>query len=231
MQEKACRSWAKANGHKIVATFTDAGISGSKDISDRPGLSAAIDTLRPPPRATGLIVAKLDRLARALHVQESVLQVVWRAGGSVFTADTGEVLQDDPDDPMRTFVCQVVGGVAQLERSLIAERMRDGRNAKRETRENTQSEATPTASKAQARAGIVTPQRTQPSRSQFPALLSYAKQVTVTERSPENWTQRGYVHVEQSTGRRWQFGTSWSESWANDRRIVGKAFPAEHDGG
>ncbi|HXN59896.1 MAG TPA: recombinase family protein [Acidimicrobiales bacterium] len=132
VQERACRKWAKANGHKIVGTFQDAGISGSKDLAERPGLSAAIDMLRPPPRATGLIVAKLDRLARALHVQESVLQVVWRAGASVFTADAGEVLQDDPDDPMRTFVRQVIGGVAQLERSLIAKRMRDGRNAKRD---------------------------------------------------------------------------------------------------
>jgi DNA invertase Pin-like site-specific DNA recombinase len=130
VQERACRSWAKANGHRIVAVCRDSGVSGTKDISDRPGLSEAIDLLRPPPRATGLIVARLDRLARALHIQESVLQVVWRSGGSVFTADAGEVLQDDPDDPMRTFVRQVVGGVAQLERSLITKRMRDGRKAK-----------------------------------------------------------------------------------------------------
>jgi len=130
VQERACRSWAKANGHRIVATYKDAGVSGTKDIADRPGLSEAIAQLRPPPRATGLVVARLDRLARALHVQESVLQVVWRSGGSVFTADDGEVLQDDPDDPMRTFVRQVVGGVAQLERSLITKRMRDGRRAK-----------------------------------------------------------------------------------------------------
>ena len=133
VQERAVRQWAKANGHRIVGVHQDAGISGSKDIADRPGLSTALDMLRPPPRATGLIVAKLDRLARALHIQESVLQVVWRSGGSVFTADAGEVLQDDPDDPMRTFVRQVIGGVAQLERGLITKRMRDGRKAKAES--------------------------------------------------------------------------------------------------
>ncbi len=75
---------------------------------------------------------KLDRLARTLSTQETVLQTVWRADGSVFAADQGEVLQDDPDDPMRTFVRQVIGGVAQLERSLIAKRMRDGRRIKAE---------------------------------------------------------------------------------------------------
>jgi DNA invertase Pin-like site-specific DNA recombinase len=123
------RRWAKAHGHKIVTVCQDA-ISGTTDPSERPGLSEALDQLRPPPKATGLIVARLDRLARALHIQESILQVAWRADATVFTADAGEVLQDDEDDPMRTFVRQVIGGAAQLERSLITKRMRDGRKAK-----------------------------------------------------------------------------------------------------
>lgn len=130
VQEHSIRKWAKANGHRIVAVLHDDGVSGTKDVADRPGLSEALDMLRPPPKATGLVVAKLDRLARALHVQESVLQVAWRAGASVYTVDGGEVLQDDPDDPMRTFLRQVIGGVAQLDRSLIAKRMADGRQAK-----------------------------------------------------------------------------------------------------
>jgi DNA invertase Pin-like site-specific DNA recombinase len=132
VQEKACRRWAKEQGHRIVAVAIDK-VSGSSDSIDRPALSETLDMLRPPPQAAGLLVARLDRLARALHVQESILLVAWDAGGSVFTVDGGEVLRDDPDDPMRTFVRQVMGGVAQLERSLIAKRMRDGRNAKRET--------------------------------------------------------------------------------------------------
>jgi DNA invertase Pin-like site-specific DNA recombinase len=75
-------------------------------------------------------VAKLDRLARALGVQETVLAVAWRAGAKVFSADTGEILQDDPSDPMRTLLRQVVGAVAEFERALIAKRLRDGRAAK-----------------------------------------------------------------------------------------------------
>ncbi len=140
VQERAVRSWAKANGHRVVEVFTDAGVSGVRDAVDRPGLSAALDALRPPPRGRGLVVARLDRLARALHVQEIALhvqeialQVAWRAGACVFTADSGEVLADDPDDPGRTFVRQIMGGVAQLERALIVKRMRDGRKAKAAT--------------------------------------------------------------------------------------------------
>ena len=57
-QEEAIRSWAKSNGHRIAAVFTDAGVSGTKEIADRPGLAAAIDSLLPPPQASGLVVAR-----------------------------------------------------------------------------------------------------------------------------------------------------------------------------
>ena len=130
VQEKAIRTWAKANGHTVVEMYRDLGVSGTVDAASRPGLSAALDALRPPPKATGLVIARLDRLARSLHIQEAALQVAWSAGGTVFTADGGEVLADDAEDPLRTLVRQVVGAVSQFERGLIAKRMRDGRMAK-----------------------------------------------------------------------------------------------------
>ena len=74
-----------------------------------------------------------SRLARALTVQEAALAIAWQAGGRVFTADTGEVLRDDPDDPMRTALRQVVGGVAELDRRMVVKRLRDGRAAKAST--------------------------------------------------------------------------------------------------
>lgn len=130
VQERACRAWAKANGHRVVSVYTDAGVSGARDASDRPGLSAALLALQRPPEAEGLLVAKLDRLARALTVQEAALAVAWRAGARVFTADSGEVLRDDPDDPMRTALRQVVGVFAELDRRMVVKRLRDGRKAK-----------------------------------------------------------------------------------------------------
>jgi DNA invertase Pin-like site-specific DNA recombinase len=57
---------------------------------------------------------------------------VWARGGRVFTADCGEHLPDGDDDPMRTFVRQVMGAAAQLERGLIVKRLRGGRRAKAE---------------------------------------------------------------------------------------------------
>jgi DNA invertase Pin-like site-specific DNA recombinase len=139
VQEQAIRAWCKTHDHRLVTITSDVGVSGTKPADERPGLSEALDMLRPPPmavekrRAAGLVIARLDRLARELTVQEAILGLVWRDGGSVFTADYGEVLADDPDDPMRTALRQVAGVFAQLDRALIAKRLRDGRRAKAAT--------------------------------------------------------------------------------------------------
>ena len=63
--------------------------------------------------------------------QEGVLAQVWASGGRAFSlGDGGEVLEDDPDDPIRTAVRQMRGVFAQLERGLIRQRMARGKKAK-----------------------------------------------------------------------------------------------------
>lgn len=128
-QRRAVRSWAKTNGHRIVHWCTDEAVSGALDASERPGLSCVMDHLADG-SAEGLIVARLDRLARSLTVQEATLGLVWRRGATVFSADTGEVHSDDPDDPMRTAIRQVMGTFAELDRKMVSKRLRDGRRAK-----------------------------------------------------------------------------------------------------
>jgi DNA invertase Pin-like site-specific DNA recombinase len=56
--------------------------------------------------------------------------VVWKHGGRVFACDAGEVRQEDPHDPMRTAMRQVLGVWEQLERGTTAARMQAGRRRK-----------------------------------------------------------------------------------------------------
>jgi len=128
-QRSDIRRWAKANGHRVVAEHVDA-ITGKADATDRPGLTEALRQVRKPPQADGIVVGRLDRLARALTVQEAILALVWREGGRVFATDSGEILQDDPDDPMRTAIRQMQGVFAQLDRATTVKRLRAGRLAK-----------------------------------------------------------------------------------------------------
>lgn len=126
VQERSIRSWAKATGHRIVVWARDEGISGSNGVDTRVGLHDALAAIKDGV-AQGLVVYRLDRLARNLTVQETTLAVIWNMGGSVFTVDGDEVSRDDPDDPMKTALRQMIGVFAQLERGMITARLRSGR--------------------------------------------------------------------------------------------------------
>ena len=65
-QKADIQHWAKANGYRAIAWYEDAGVSGTTDLANRPGLTEAMDAILPPPAASGLVVAPLDRLARSL---------------------------------------------------------------------------------------------------------------------------------------------------------------------
>lgn len=125
-QHKDCAAWAARHGYELVV-LGDEVYTGT--LADRPLLGEAVHWLREG-SVDGLLVPRLDRLARALTVQEAVLAMVWQLGGRVFAADEGEILQDDPDDPMRTAMRQMQGVFAQLERSMLTKRMRAGMRIK-----------------------------------------------------------------------------------------------------
>ena len=84
VQKAALRAWAKENGHKLVGTLSDEGISGAKELEDRPGLAEALGVIGEG-KANGVVVPRLDRLARDLIVQETVLAEIRRIGGEVFS--------------------------------------------------------------------------------------------------------------------------------------------------
>jgi DNA invertase Pin-like site-specific DNA recombinase len=131
VQETAITKWAAAEGHTIAATFTDAGISGSNGIDTRTGLADALAALKDG-HAAGLVVYRLDRLARDLILQEQLLAELRRGKWAVFSTSGSEAayLQDDPGDPSRKLIRQVLGAVAEYERSMITLRLRSGRARK-----------------------------------------------------------------------------------------------------
>lgn len=135
-QENDCRRYARNVGNiRIVHMVTDGdekgGKSGKSTLDERPGLMDAMQWIADG-KADGILAPNLDRVARELTVQEAVLAYVWALGGHVYTADHGEHLEDDEDDPMRTAMRQMRGVFHQLDRGLIRKRLKDGRAAKGE---------------------------------------------------------------------------------------------------
>lgn len=131
VQEDALQSWARPNGHRLAKVLRDEGISGSNGIETRVGLAEALELLRAG-EARGLVVYRLDRLARDLVLQEQLLAEIWRMGAEVFSTSDAEqgYLQDDPSDPSRKLIRQVLGAVAEYERAMIRLRLEAGRRRK-----------------------------------------------------------------------------------------------------
>lgn len=130
-QRAAIRAAAKSLDARVVGWCADEGLSGALGVDARPGLAEALAMIDTGD-ADGLIVRDLDRLAREITVQEAVIGHVWLLDhAAVFTSSPPqEVPRDDPDDPMRTAMRKMAGVFGELERMLVAKRLRDGRRAK-----------------------------------------------------------------------------------------------------
>ena len=65
-------------------------------------------------------------------IRDRLLADVRRMGADVFSTSTAEAsyLTDDPDDPSRKLIRQVLGAVNEYERAMIALRLRSGRRRK-----------------------------------------------------------------------------------------------------
>jgi DNA invertase Pin-like site-specific DNA recombinase len=132
VQRAEIKKWAKANGHRIVMWAQDEGVSGSNGLDTREALPEVLAAVRSRV-AAGLVVYRLDRLARDLVLQEQLLAEVRRMGGEVFSTSASEsaFLVDDPDDPSRKLIRQILGAVNEYERTMIRLRLRSGRARKR----------------------------------------------------------------------------------------------------
>ena len=97
--------------------FEDKGLTGAT--TKRPALARCLRTLRP---GDTLIVWKLDRLGRSLADLITMLDD-FRARGVRFQSLTEAI---DTETPTGRAMWQMIGVLAELERSLIAERTRAG---------------------------------------------------------------------------------------------------------
>src|SRR5205807_9208055 len=100
-------------------------------LDSRRGLFDALEAISAG-QGGGLVIYRLDRLARDLVLQEQLLADVRRMGAEVHSTSAGEAgyLADDPDDPSRALIRQILGAVSQYERAMIRLRMRSGRQRK-----------------------------------------------------------------------------------------------------
>lgn len=122
VQEAACRKYLEDRGLDCVGVWHDV-CSGT--LQDRPKLADLMLSCDQD-RIAGVIVLRLDRLAREAIVQETILQRFARHEVLVRSTQESENLTlDDPSadpDPTRKFMRLVLAAANELERALITQR-------------------------------------------------------------------------------------------------------------
>jgi DNA invertase Pin-like site-specific DNA recombinase len=124
MQTRELREYCERRGWKFVGEYVDEGISGSKD--NRPELNRLMADAHHR-RFDAVVVWRFDRFARSVSHLLRALET-FKALGVEFVSLSEQV---DTSTPTGKMVFTVLGAVAELERSLIAERVKAGlRNAR-----------------------------------------------------------------------------------------------------
>jgi DNA invertase Pin-like site-specific DNA recombinase len=126
-QLKAIREYAAAHDVQIVRVFREEGVSGTTDSVDRPAWSELMTVLHSNGVRT-IVIERLDRLARDLMVQETIIADLQKNGFDLISVAEPDLMATDPT---RILVRQMMGAVAQYEKSQIVLKLRGARLRKR----------------------------------------------------------------------------------------------------
>jgi DNA invertase Pin-like site-specific DNA recombinase len=127
-QRAAISAFAKAHGYIIVAEFYDAAVSGADPIAERPGFKAMLDRIA----GNGvrcILVESPDRFARDLTVQLTGHDFLKSLGISLIPATAPDFFTEDT--PTAVLVRQVLGAIAQFEKTSLVAKLKAARDRKK----------------------------------------------------------------------------------------------------
>jgi len=128
-QRAAIKAYATANDFKIVQEFREEGVSGTIETMDRVAWAEMMAALHSNGVRT-IIVEKLDRLARDLMVQEAAIADLRKYGFTLVSVQEPDLMANDPT---RVLMRQLMGAVAQYDKSQIVAKLRGARMRQRAT--------------------------------------------------------------------------------------------------
>jgi DNA invertase Pin-like site-specific DNA recombinase len=127
-QRIAIEAFARHGGFEIVAEFYDQAVSGADPIEGRPGFAQMLEHIAGNGART-IVVETANRFARDLIVQQTGHRMLKERGIEIIAADIPSAFVDDT--PTTTFVRQVLGAVAQLDKAMTVAKLRGARERKR----------------------------------------------------------------------------------------------------
>lgn len=126
-QLDAIEKFAKRHGYEIAGSYYDAAVSGADPIDERAGFAKMLETIAGNGVKT-IIVETANRFARDLMVQEVGFRQLDDLGITLIAADSPDSFVDDT--PTATLIRQVLGAVAQFDKTMTVAKLKAARERK-----------------------------------------------------------------------------------------------------
>jgi DNA invertase Pin-like site-specific DNA recombinase len=137
-QKDAITRFSHALGLGEPEFFYEAAVSGTVEAMDRPQFVAMLEAIArlrsvTPDSPVCIVVERQDRLARDLIVQELLLAECVNRKIPVYSTDRGTLtdLASTEDDPTRKVIRQILGAMAEWDKSVTVLKLRAARDRKR----------------------------------------------------------------------------------------------------
>jgi DNA invertase Pin-like site-specific DNA recombinase len=127
-QRAAIEAYARAAGYEVIATFYDAAVSGADPVGERSGFAEMLERLMSNGART-IIVESPDRFARDLMVQLAGHDMLKAKGISLVAASAPTHFIEDT--PTAILVRQVLGAIAEFEKTTLVAKLAAARRRKR----------------------------------------------------------------------------------------------------
>jgi DNA invertase Pin-like site-specific DNA recombinase len=128
-QLEAIKKYAASSNTRITKVYREEGVSGTTDWENRPAFSEMMAAMLANGTRT-VLVERLDRCARDLMVQESIIADFRRKGLKIVSVNEPDLCSDDPS---RVLMRQMLGAFFQYEKTLLVAKLRGARQRIRAT--------------------------------------------------------------------------------------------------
>lgn len=122
-QLNAVELYAASHNLKVKKVFREEGISGTKELENRPALQELLTAINHSDVRV-VIIERLDRLARDLMVQETIIGDLRKRGIELVSVAEPDLCSDDPS---RKLVRQIFGAISEYEKCMIVLKLRGAR--------------------------------------------------------------------------------------------------------
>src|SRR6267142_3644015 len=138
-QAQAIESFCSVQKLNLFKSYREKGVSGAVEGFDRPAFAELISDIDAWQRTKGIpvsavVVERMDRLARDLMVYEVLLTELRKRNIQVFSTDQGQLIDmaSNDVDPTRILIRQIMGALAQWEKTMIVRKLRAAKDRKKE---------------------------------------------------------------------------------------------------